>query len=95
MNWTFLKDYVVEYCCNVARDITKVEFILNYVIIAGMLTLSGINRDETKWNIFINIYKVNLARFSDKCGCAQRGEIKNDSQVFHLNNKFKNETTVC
>ena len=50
----------------------------------GVLTLSGGNRDETKWKIVKPIYKENLASFSSGFGCAQRDEIKNDSQGFYL-----------
>lgn len=54
------------------------------MINAGVLTLGGGNRDETKWKIVTHIYKENLASFSNGFGCAQRDEIKNDSQVFYL-----------
>lgn len=48
------------------------EFIfINNMIFTGILTPSGVNRNETKWTfVCVNIYKVNLARFNSKFGCA-------------------------
>lgn len=69
INYVFLEDHNMEHGCNIARDKTRQFIFINDVINAGILTPSG-NRDEIKWKIVINIYKVDLARFSNRFGCA-------------------------
>lgn len=69
-------------CYKVVRNKTKKYFIsIKYMIIADILTITEVNWNK-KVNFLINIYKINLAIFSNTFACSLRDEIKNKPRCF-------------